>query len=192
VHETALTLIRHAETTGGPGDPGLSAAGQAQAARLARSTDRLTKVVVSSPLNRAKATAGIVAAELGVAVEVDQRLRERINWGDIPGQALARFLEEWERTRQDPSYMPQGGRSVADVASQMSTFCDEMKERAPRGSVLAVTHGGVIAALLGVVLSGHERTQALARCGAMPFCSRTVLAMHEGEVVVRDVASSPP
>ena len=41
---------------------------------------------MSSPLLRSLETAEVFGRELRIPVEVDARLRERDNWGDVPGE----------------------------------------------------------------------------------------------------------
>jgi broad specificity phosphatase PhoE len=188
---TRLTFVRHAASTGGPGDPGLSPGGREQAGRLALTVDPHTALVVTSPLQRAKATAEIVASALGSGVEIDARLRERINWGDVEGQTFNEFSREWQRTTQDLDYVPPMGRSVVDVGLNIVQFCNEIADRFEGENAMAVTHGGVIAALLHSILDGDLRAEALSRCDTMPFCSPTLIETSTDLIEVVTVAGSP-
>ncbi len=52
------------------------------------------------------------ASDLSVnhaAIQVDARLRERANWGDLHGQSLAEFVAMWERSTADPHFVPPRG-----------------------------------------------------------------------------------
>lgn len=104
--------------------------------------------VVSSPLRRARQTAEVVAARLGVDVTVDDRLVEldygtwdTLDWAELPREALARW-------RSDPSFTPPGGESLTAVAQRMAAFCAQHlpdPRRAPGdeaagGPVVAVSH----------------------------------------------------
>jgi len=77
---TRLLLVRHAAAAASGDDhddPGLSAAGQRQAAQLpARLAVGAGTALVSSPLTRARATAAPLAARLGSPVRVDADLGE--------------------------------------------------------------------------------------------------------------------
>jgi broad specificity phosphatase PhoE len=138
---TTFLFVRHAITTGGPGDPGLSLAGRADARVLAESLRlRRPTYVFSSPLRRAYQTAEEIALVLGLELLIDRRLREKLNWGDIPGESWEDFLARWhavdtEATRQ-----------------RMSDFVDDVSTRFPRATVVAVAHGGIVGDFLG----GHE------------------------------------
>jgi broad specificity phosphatase PhoE len=80
-----IYLIRHARPSaswgGDDDDPGLDAAGRAQAqaaaaALLALAPDRRPSRVVSSPLRRCRETAAPFAAAIGASVEIDPRVGE--------------------------------------------------------------------------------------------------------------------
>src|SRR5581483_9896686 len=76
-----IHFVRHGASTGGPGDPGLSPEGAAQAEAVSTRLATLPiTAVFSSPLRRARETAAIIARAVGPdvgAMQVDERLRER-------------------------------------------------------------------------------------------------------------------
>ncbi|HPK33194.1 MAG TPA: histidine phosphatase family protein [Ottowia sp.] len=94
---TRIIAIRHGETTWnadgrvqGHTDIGLSDTGRAQAQRLAQALagrDRLD-AIYSSDLARARDTAAAVGAAMGVAVQLEQGLRERA-FGRVEGTTCA-------------------------------------------------------------------------------------------------------
>src|SRR5436309_10541667 len=76
-------LVQHGSRETTAGDPELSAVGIVQARLTARHLAGLHIArLYSSPLRRARETAEIIAGELGLALHLDGRLRERMNWGD--------------------------------------------------------------------------------------------------------------
>lgn len=104
--------------------------------------------VVSSPLRRARQTAEVIAARLGVDVVLDDRLVEldygtwdTLDWSELPREALARW-------RADPSFAPPGGESLTAVARRMASFCaqhlpdprQEPGDGSAGGPVVAVSH----------------------------------------------------
>lgn len=144
-----IALVRHGETEPnraglllGRADPPLTDAGRAQADAVARSLCRSHApiAVVSSPLQRAVATASAIAECAGVGVEVDERLVE-IDYGewdergfdDVPADELARW-------RRDPEFAPPGGESLAAVQARAGACAQELLERAGDGVVVAVSH----------------------------------------------------
>src|SRR6266516_6109962 len=81
---TTLLLVRHGETDWnrdsrwqGGSDTRLNDLGREQGRTLAEQLDGDIDVVYSSDLARARETAEIVAAKLGLEVRLDPRLRER-------------------------------------------------------------------------------------------------------------------
>jgi broad specificity phosphatase PhoE len=138
---TTFLFVRHAMTTGGPGDPGLSLEGRALAHRAADELrPRCATYVYSSPLRRAYETADAIARDLGLEIIVDDRLRERTNWGDVPGETFADFLERWEACDR------------RECRARIHSFVTDVSVKYPRATIIAVAHGGIVADELG----GHE------------------------------------
>ncbi len=164
-----LYYIRHGETDWnlagrlqGWHDPALNALGRRQAAVCA---DILRGLIerdghspadygyVASPLQRARQTAEIMRAALGLVpndYRVDPRLRE-IGFGEWEGltfrdvrarapQALA------ARERDKWAFVPPGGESYAQVALRMREWYDTLD-----GNTVVVAHGGTARALIAVL-----------------------------------------
>ena len=100
---TTTILLRHGDTRLSPEhrfcglrDLPLSANGtrQAQAAAYRLATGAPIDAVVSSPLQRAVATAAIAAGELGLTSGIDDDLRET-DFGDWDGFTLAEIQQRW-------------------------------------------------------------------------------------------------
>ncbi len=144
-----LHLVRHGEVSNPkhvcyadlPGFV-LSDIGRLQAAAAA---GRLAVVepgasVVSSPLERAAETAGIIAEALGSAVETDDRLTEfglsrrwaGVVWEDLP----ERFPGELEAYLEHPHDLPFAPESLGDVAQRMR----EAIESISATSAVVVSH----------------------------------------------------
>jgi broad specificity phosphatase PhoE len=148
---TTFYLVRHGETTGGPGDPGLASTGLAQAqAVAAQLATRPISYVFASPLRRARETAAIIAAAVGCDVEIDERLRERANWGDVPGQSWDDFVAAWHRSHADRDYVVPGGLSANEAGARAAAFVRDWHARFTDddSEVVAVAHGGIIVDLL--------------------------------------------
>jgi 2,3-bisphosphoglycerate-dependent phosphoglycerate mutase len=138
---TTFLFVRHATTTGGPGDPGLSLEGRALARQAGEVLlARNATYVFSSPLRRAYQTAEEIALVLGLEILIDGRLRERANWGDVPGESWDDFLTRWDAG--------DGGRA----RERMAAFVRDISTRYPRATVVVVAHGGIV----GDYLGGHE------------------------------------
>src|SRR6185312_9381610 len=111
---TTTVLLRHGDTRlspehrfSGQHDLPLSAHGvrQARAAASRLATGAPIDAVVSSPLQRAAATAAIAAGELGLTAVTDDDLRET-DFGDWDGFTLAEIQQRWPAAaaawRRDP------------------------------------------------------------------------------------------
>ncbi len=146
-----VVIVQHGEKANTPGDPGLTALGLDQARRTARTVRGVGQpaVVLSSPLRRARETAGPVADALGVGVEVDDRLTERMNWDGESG--FDAFVREWQRATEDRDYEPTIGDSSRVAGARFLEALDEWCRRGP-GTVVAVAHGGVTVDLLRTIL----------------------------------------
>ena len=154
---TTFYLIRHGDRERTIGDPPLSAVGTAQAratAAFLRATP--LQAVYASPLRRARETAAHIAAPRGLPVVEDARLRERANWGDLPGQTFADFAAMWERGTRDRDFIPPVGDSARQAGARIEAFVQEIALAYPDGQVVAVTHGGVIADFLVNVFAVDE------------------------------------
>ncbi len=78
-----IVLVQHAEKQRQPGDPALTAHGRHQAQAVAQHLAAFTwDVVLTSTLLRARQTATPIAEACRLPLTIDDRLRERMNWGD--------------------------------------------------------------------------------------------------------------
>ncbi|MFW7380932.1 MAG: histidine phosphatase family protein [Oligoflexus sp.] len=162
---TEIFLIRHGQTVSntlgriqGHSDSPLSELGQKQADYLAK---RLSSVpfsrIYSSDLGRAMATAQILAqAQLVQEVYPDRRLRE-VSFGQVEGLTWAEVATEhpdlqtsWFQHEAEAK-LP-GGESREDVTNRVFQFLDDVVLQHKGQSILAVTHGGVLACILAKIL----------------------------------------
>ncbi len=175
---TEIVLVRHAATawTGlrycGRSDPPLSEGGAADAARLAvslGSTLDADWVVVTSPSQRALATAEAIASAAGVMrVEVDERWREA-----HLGVAEGRTFDELAADRPDLAAALAAGDLAIDwpdgethrsLALRVASALDALLERGR--SAVVVTHAGPLlhahAIAMGRALSPDDLVAAAA------------------------------
>ncbi len=146
-----IRLIRHGEVDN-PGDvvyadiPGftLSQKGRDQAHAAAEYlAEAPPQLIVSSPLDRAVATADLIAATTGAAVTTDPRLTEwglavrwrGARWADLP----VVFPGELEAYLADPRHLPFCPESIDEVADRTS---DAVREwvAAVQGDIAFVSH----------------------------------------------------
>jgi broad specificity phosphatase PhoE len=151
---TDLLIVRHGQSewnaTGrwqGHADPALTELGRRQAA-VAASFIGAVDGVISSDLLRAAQTAAIIAQQLGIGpVMIDDRLRER-DVGEWTGLTRTQINKRWPGWIDD-SRRPDGFEEVDSVLHRVIESFQEIRESSPGGSLLVVTHGGVIRSLVG-------------------------------------------
>lgn len=143
-------LVRHGETElnadgvlRGHLDPPLNAEGRKEAEALARALERVQPaLIVSSPLQRAVETAGFIASECGVAVEVDQRLIDR-DYGRFAGLPRQEVERQFGSLDHGPGVEPSSA-----VLARATTALEDVARRSGHGSAIVVAHDVVNRLLL--------------------------------------------
>jgi broad specificity phosphatase PhoE len=168
---TTIYLVQHGDKERLPGDPGLTELGRRQAevtARWLRETG--LQAVYSSQLRRARETAEPVGQATGLAVQVDSRLRERLNWDGT--QAFDAFLAEWDRSTEDRDLVLGNGESSRSAGERLRLFLAGLSGGSSR--VAVVSHGGVTVDLLRNLL-GNDGLPARLMADGIPPCAITTL-----------------
>jgi broad specificity phosphatase PhoE len=149
---TTLILARHGETDWnregrwqGHSDTSLNELGREQARQLADELAGEVDVVYSSDLSRARETAEIIGARLGLDVEVDSRLRER-SFGSWEGlthpEVEERDAEALARWHAGEGYGALDAEPHDAFAERMTGFLHDVLKRHPGERILVITHGG--------------------------------------------------
>jgi probable phosphoglycerate mutase len=151
----AFWFLRHGETdwnaqnlSQGAVDIPLNETGLAQA----RSASLLLRgrgirSIISSPLSRAKVTADIAAAQLGLQVQIDDGLKE-VAFGVMEGKPMSEWFQPWV----DGLLTPEGAESFPTLTKRAVAAINRSIARPP--VVLVVAHGALFRALRGAM--GHE------------------------------------
>jgi broad specificity phosphatase PhoE len=200
-------IVQHAEKereAANPADPGLTEKGWEQARRTAAylaETGRFD-LICSSPLLRTRQTAKAISERLGLPVRLDERLRERMNWGEGPEgaarQTVEEFLREWERATKERDYVPTPGDSSRAAGERFRMVLEELETDVGEGGIsavgsgaterraLLVSHGGVTVDLLRSLFGDDVVRAAVpgATEGGMPSCGITRLGRGEGAWVL--------
>ncbi|MBV9663060.1 MAG: histidine phosphatase family protein [Actinobacteria bacterium] len=154
-----LLLIRHAEPVRivdaeGPADPHLHERGLHQADRLAAwFADEPIDAVWSSPMKRARETAGPLAAAQGLPVLVDEELAE------FDAEATSYIPIEELKAEKDERFLAMVEGRLEDFQVDPEAFklgvvgaIERVIEGHPGKKVAVVCHGGVINAYVGHIL----------------------------------------
>ncbi|MFM7270781.1 MAG: histidine phosphatase family protein [Actinomycetes bacterium] len=188
----SLLVVRHGQSTWnadgrwqGRADPPLTPLGEAQAADAALHVGAIDEVW-SSDLERARRTAEIVAAALGLGASVDPRLAERDAgaWEGLTRDEIEAGWPGWLAEHR----RPEGFEPDEAVAARGIEVLTELAARP--GRLLVVSHSGVIRA---VERSLASTAGQLANLGGVEFhldddgrltVGERVLLLGVGEVEV--------
>ena len=212
-----ITLVRHAESVGNladsqaresgsdrlelddrDADVGLSPTGREQARALAAWLDTeqgrqdRPSAVISSPYRRAADTAELAVGGTGVALEYDERLRERDLglFDGLTGRGIrARYPEEAERRSRLGKfyYQPPSGESWCDVVLRMRSLLHDLDDHLGGAHLWLVTHQAVIMSVRFVLEElSEERLLDIDRTAPLPNASLTVYRqVDDGYVLER-------
>lgn len=152
---------------GGHLDSPLTLEGIAQAKALGnRLRGSRFDLLLSSDLGRASATARYIAAETGLTVVLDARLRERhygIFQGMTRAEAQAAHPEIYRRySEEDIAFAIPGGESTQACFERSIGCLEELAVYRPGQRILVVTHGGVVDGL-------YRHTTGLPHVGSRVF-----------------------
>jgi broad specificity phosphatase PhoE len=166
-----LLFIRHGQTTWNvehrlPGQlPGihLTDTGKQQTERLADALAVLpVSAVISSPLERARETAEIIAQSCKLAIQLEADLVD-INVGHWAGQdhdELNKSNEEWKAFKRNPTVAPPDVETFPQVQARAVAAVDRWRAKETSGAYPAfVTHADVIKLLIAYY-TGLEAGQA--------------------------------
>jgi broad specificity phosphatase PhoE len=183
-----LLLARHGETDWnrdhqwqGHSGPTLNERGRRQARELARQVEDI-HAIYSSDSERARETAEIVGANLGLSVRTDARLRE-VNFGEWEGltrheidRLYAGAFTRWEACERPP---PAGVEPDEVMAERALQALREIADRHSEGRILVVTSGGPIRAAQAHV-RGIEQTIARRLMRTLENCALVELVIRDG------------
>lgn len=131
--------------------------GVRQVARVVEKLSRIElRAVYSSPLSRCGDLAGAVAADHGLEVVADERLKE-LDFGCWDGETFVEILKKdgdlLRKWTEDPtSVTVPGGESLSAVLERVMAWFTEATRDHPEGTIMAASHGGPIRAILSGVL----------------------------------------
>ncbi len=155
---TRLLLVRHGQSEWnaqgrwqGQADPHLSDHGREEARLAASALSGFGGIVFSSPLLRARETAEIISAHVSDgSVFLEPDLRE-IDVGEFSGltndQIEQRMPDAWQMLRAGKLSAFPGGEAREHFLQRVLGSLERIATHHPEADVLAVAHGGAIAAV---------------------------------------------
>lgn len=142
-----IYLIRHCQATGQAPDTELTEAGRQQARKLADFLEKQRVVhMITSPFSRAIQSIEPAADRLGLPIEVDDRLAERV----LSTQDMPDWMEKLEESFGDADLKFAGGESGKEAADRAMEAMSEMED-----GTAAVTHGNLLGLLLKQIDAGY-------------------------------------
>ncbi|MBQ6449878.1 histidine phosphatase family protein [bacterium] len=103
--------------------------------------------IMSSPARRAQETAHDIGQVLGLTYTVTEQLTERLLWTD-KNMSAAEFLQEWNRSCDDPNYQPLFGDSARASGERGQKFLTQVLAQADGQKVIFVAHSGIISDII--------------------------------------------
>ncbi|MFD2612707.1 histidine phosphatase family protein [Paenibacillus gansuensis] len=137
-------LVRHCKASGQEPEAHLTEEGQHQAERLADLfADKKVDRIVSSPFLRAVASVRPLADRIGVTVETDVRLEERV----LSTEHLSNWMELLAQTYFDMNIKFAGGESSLEAGSRGMAVLRELSQGRHR-NIVVCTHGNLLSLML--------------------------------------------
>ncbi len=157
---TEITIIRHGETIWnaqqriqGHRNSKLSENGIRQAGLVAKAlVKRDFDVLISSDLERAAETAGIINKLLQLPLEYNKNMRER-SFGIVEGMTLAEMKEKFPREyrsykEREPGFKFSGGESIEQLFNRVTSEIEAIARKFENKKVLIVSHGLVLETMM--------------------------------------------
>ena len=142
----------------------------AAAARVLRKAN--IDMIFTSPVTRAKETAEIVAAALGVKVLTDERLRELQVGPVFDGKPYTAYVEAFPTREERFDKRPEKGECLRDARTRVWDFLADMEKRYKGKKILIVSHGDPIIALIQSA-AGWSEKELVERLGEKDFYPKT-------------------
>jgi len=174
VKKTRFYLLRHGETIWnkdnnrycGISDISLSAEGRQQVSQAADFLAQLPiSAIYSSPLQRAKESAGIIARRTALKPQIDPRLMEQNfgEWEGLTSSAIAaKEPELWEKWLQHADHVKPGGtgETGTEVYLRATEAFLELQQHHEQASIVIVGHNTFnriwLAGLLGMPIANYR------------------------------------
>ncbi len=139
-------IIRHGAKEAVTVDPQLTDIGKKQAQFTGKHFKNIKiNKVLTSPKSRTYETAIHIAKHHGLSVEIDERLRERMEWEE---GLFEDFVSEWNNTDTDRTFRASNGVSSTEKGKMVREVLNEIVDSKKEGNFVIVTHGGTIGDLL--------------------------------------------
>lgn len=178
---TLLILIRHGQCvtnkygflSGDPDRYELTKSGLVQAQATAEELSKTLKVskIYSSPVFRARQTAGIIAKKLNKEVIVDDRLKERL-WGAMEGKPSRQGAWRFHMTKDESATV----ETWQSITARMVSFAKDVSKE--DGVIIGVSHVDPIASF-ACDLFKIKDDELSVYCFVPPFASMSLFGYKD-------------
>ncbi len=138
----------------------LTEKGKADVIEAAKAYAGKIDLIVTSPVLRAKETAEVAAAELGLdaaAVVIDERLRE-VEHGVYEGESVAKYYEDYPVADSKFESAPEGGENFSELRKRIGSLLDSLEAEHADKTILIVSHGDPLTMLHSVTCGDNKET----------------------------------
>jgi broad specificity phosphatase PhoE len=148
---------------------GLTSLGGEQAKTLAKNwSDVPIRAIFSSPVFRARETADILSASLGIPYQVTEALREydcgilEDQYDEESWRLHRQYFEDWT-LRQNYLSKPEGGECFEDIRNRFVPFIEGLiRNHVYQDThILLIGHGGLFLLMLPLILTNIDHTFAV-------------------------------
>lgn len=155
-----IDLIRHGEPQGGDvirgvSDHELTQLGVEQFnARIKRHQASWSRII-SSPLQRCKASAQTLSQAQNIPLTIDERIRE-LDFGDWENQPVSQLMNAQEASvlwGKPMDFTPPNGEPVAQMRERLQDFWQDITQQYINEHLLLICHGGVMRVLMHELFS---------------------------------------
>ncbi|MBM6617385.1 histidine phosphatase family protein [Bacillus suaedaesalsae] len=141
-----LYVVRHCKASGQEREASLTEEGQQQANELSEFLSEYPiKRIISSPYKRTVESILPYAEKVGIEIEKDERLGERL----LSPSNQSNWLELLEQSFQDLSFTLEGGESSQDAINRVKSLIEELVE-VPEEHIALISHGNLATLLLKI------------------------------------------
>ncbi|XP_057966340.1 uncharacterized protein LOC131156563 isoform X1 [Malania oleifera] len=136
-----------------------------------------------SPFSRTSHTAKVVASVLNLPFEgpqckVMEYLRERYFGPSFELMSHDKYPEIWALDEKDPFMQPEGGESVADVASRLAIAMETMESEFQGCTILVVSHGDPLQILQTMLGALKQQTDSALCNDLQAVLVPSILSQH--------------
>ena len=182
------TIMNEQHTLQGQSNSDLNAAGIRQAQQVRQKIEELGLTfqrIYCSPLHRTVQTCRIATGKDGTEFFLDDRLKE-VALGDLEGVRFDSLDPELSKEfmRKPFDFTPQGnGETMQQVVDRAGAFLEDLKKSENDDTVLVVSHGGTLHAMLYYLLDKPQETFWLPW---IDNCALIHLTLYNGQWLVEE------